>query len=97
MPKFAAEEHHRHDVEKTVHDAGATHIRVRRRADVLTLESEVSGSVFPHARLRRVAVSLWIIQMPSRGAWQPTPFRGRLPEMLGVLLTELSPWLAPVD
>jgi hypothetical protein len=97
MPKFAAEEHHRRDVEKTVRDAGATHIHVRRRSDVLTLESVSSGSTFPHARLKRVAVSLWIIQMPSRGTWQPTPFRGRLPEMLAILLSELRPWLAPID
>lgn len=96
MPKLSAEEHHRDDVEKSLHDAGATHLRVCRRGDMLTIESG-STTPFPHARLKRVAVSLWIIQMPARGAWQPTPFRGRLPELLATLLTELSPWLAPVD
>jgi hypothetical protein len=97
MPKFPAEDHHRNDVEAALHGAGATHLRVRRRGDVLTIESGPQSTAHPHARLRRVAVSLWIIQMPARGAWQPTPFRGRLPDLLSILLTELSPWLASLD
>jgi hypothetical protein len=97
MPKFSAEEHHREDVETALHDGGATHLRVRRRGDTLTIESGPKSDAYAHARLKRVAVSLWIIQMPARHAWQPTPFRGRLPELLSILLTELSPWLASVD
>ena len=97
MPKLSAEEHHREDVEKTLHDAGAAHLRVRRRGDTLTIESGPAATPFPRARLKRVAVSLWILQMPAGRAWQPTPFRGRLPELLSTLLTELSPWLAPFD
>lgn len=97
MPTFSVEAHHCEEVERILHDAGADHLRARRRGDKLTIESGSTRGAVPHARLKRVAVHLWIIQMPAGRSWQPTPFRGRLPEMLSILLEELSPWLAPVD
>ena len=97
MPTFSVETHHDEEVERVLHDAGADHLRARCRGDKLTIESGSTGAAVSHARLKCVVVHLWIIQMPAGRTWQPTPFRGRLPEMLSILLDELSPWLAPVD
>ena len=47
-----------------------SHLRVRRRADLLTLESGPTRDPFPHARLRRDTVHLWRLEMATHtGRW----------------------------
>jgi hypothetical protein len=60
-----------------------SHLRVRRRADALTLESGPETDPDKHVRFRRVAVHLWIAEVASHtGRWQPSGLRGRLDELL---------------
>lgn len=63
------------------------HLRVRRRAALLTLESGDSSEPLPHARLRRVAAKAWQLEMANHmGRWQPTPFHGPRDELVEVLI-----------
>jgi hypothetical protein len=73
-----------------------SHLRVRRRGDLLTLESGPPAAPRPHARLRRVTVHLWYLEMPaSSNRWNLTPFRDQLKALLE-MLAERFPWtLAP--
>ena len=72
------------------------HLRVRRRGDLLTLESGPAEAPCRHARLRRVTVHLWRLEMPtSSSRWELTPFRDQLKVLLQMLV-EQFPWaLAP--
>ena len=63
------------------------HLRVRRRAALLTLESGEPSDPLPHARLRRVAPNVWQLEIANHmGRWQPTPFQGPRDEILEVLV-----------
>lgn len=76
-------------------DPGLGHLRVRRRGDLLTLESGPSEAPRRHARLRRVTVHLWRLEMPASNRWELTPFQDQLKALLQ-MLTEYFPWtLAP--
>jgi hypothetical protein len=69
------------------------HLRVRRRADLLTLESGPARDPVRHARLRRVSVHYWTIECATHtGGWEKTGFRGPMAEMLEVLTTSI-PWV----
>jgi hypothetical protein len=76
---------------------GATHLRVRRRADLLVLESGPLEDPIPHARLRRDTVHLWRLEFAThRGTWERTEFRGPRQELLD-LITDAFPWtIAPI-
>jgi hypothetical protein len=73
-----------------------SHLRVRRRGDLLALESGPAEAPRHHARLRRVAVHLWRLEMPtSSSRWELTPFQDQLKVLLEMLI-ENFPWtLAP--
>lgn len=73
---------------------GLNHIRVRRRGDLLTLESGPKDNPFPHARFRRDTVHLWRLEMPTGGGhrWERTPMRSSLDELLGKVI-ESFPWM----
>ena len=75
---------------------GLNHLRVRRRGDLLLLESGSAEVLRRHARLRRVTVHLWRLEMPtSSSRWDLTPFRDQLKVLLEMLV-EQFPWtLAP--
>lgn len=77
-------------------DPGLSHLRVRRRGDLLILESGSPEAPRRHARLRRVTVHLWRLEMPtSTNRWELTPFRDQLKALLEMLI-EYFPWtLAP--
>jgi hypothetical protein len=71
------------------------HLRVRRRGDLLTLESGPPDCPRRHARFRRATVHLWCLEMPCSTGWNTTPFRDQL-EVLLEMLVQLFPWtLAP--
>ena len=73
-----------------------SHLRVRRRGDLLTLESGPAESPRRHARLRCVTVHLWRLEMPtSSNRWELTPLRDQLKVLLEMLVYQF-PWtLAP--
>jgi hypothetical protein len=77
---------------------GLEHLRVRRRADLLTLESGDEHAPIPHARFRRATVHLWTLECATHtGRWERTGFRGPLPQLFE-LLTSTLPWVvAPVE
>jgi len=63
------------------------HLRVRRRAAVLTIESGTSERPVAHARIRRQAAKIWQLEMATHtGRWQPTPFCGSRDELVEVLV-----------
>lgn len=74
------------------------HIRVRRRADLLILESGSRRDPLPHARLRRVSAQSWRLEVPThRGRWESTPFRDDLVTLLKMLSRDFAWTLAPID
>lgn len=97
MPRFQADARDAHAVEAffALHpDLG--HLRVRRRGELLTLESGPPDAPHRHARLRRVSVHLWRLEMPdSSTGWSVTPWRDQLKVLLDLLVRQF-PWtLAP--
>jgi hypothetical protein len=59
MPKVLAEDGHIDQVTKTfaTYD-GLEHLRVRRRADLVVVESGPAKDPIPHARFRRIAAHI---------------------------------------
>lgn len=99
MATLRAEEDHLEDVEDFLaRRKGLKHLRARRRADSIILESGSSGAVSSHARLRRVSVHRWTLDMPNHlGRWEPTPYEAALEALLTQLVRDF-PWaLAPVS
>lgn len=72
------------------------HLRVRARADLLTLESGPEDNPFRHARLRRVMVQYYQLEMPTNSRWELTPFRGPMEEVVAILVDEFGWTLEPV-
>jgi hypothetical protein len=77
---------------------GLGHLRVRRRADLLTLESGPEDEPIPHARLRRVSAQHWTLECATHtGRWEKTGFRDTLENLLDLLISTL-PWVvAPIE
>lgn len=90
--KFRAEREHTQDVEAFLRTKrGLTHLHVRHRADLITIESGPEGGRSPHARLRRVGVHRWQLEMATHsGRWQSTPLRATLDELLDVLVDDFG-------
>ncbi len=77
---------------------GLGHLRVRRYADLLTLESGSKDDPIPHVRFRSSSVHLWTLECATpTGRWERTGFRNTLPRLLDLLVTTL-PWtIAPIE
>ena len=92
MPRHQTEPHHLQSVEEFLRgQAGLEHLRPRSRADVITLESGSPEDSYPHARVRRVGVHLWRLEMPTRsGRWELTPIRGPLSDVLTSLISDFG-------
>jgi hypothetical protein len=94
---FTVEDHHAQVILTHLAEyEGLEHVRARRRADLLTLESGPPDDAVPHTRFRRIGVHRWQIEMPLRGGgWDRTPMRGLLPVVLEVVITQFPWMLAP--
>jgi hypothetical protein len=98
MAKFAAEDYHAEELQEDLAARGFKHLRVRRRGGLLTIESGSKTDPVPRARLRRDAVHLWILEMPTQTErWELTPFRAQLSDLLELLTTQFSWALAPLE
>jgi hypothetical protein len=77
---------------------GLGHLRVRRRADLLTLESGPEDDPWPRARLRRLSARQWALECATHTArWEKTGFHGTLPDLLDLLVSTF-PWIvAPLE
>jgi hypothetical protein len=93
MAKLTAEQHEADALESFLHEQGLTHLRVRRRGDLLIIESASPDDAIQHARLRRVTTQYWQLEMSARPKrWEPTPFRGARAEVQQ-LLVDSFPWM----
>ena len=73
------------------------HLRVRRRGDVLTLESGPADDPVRHARFRRVSLRDWALEMATHtGRWKPTGVRGKLADVLDTLANDFGWALTPI-
>lgn len=77
---------------------GLGHLRVRRRADLLTLESGPKTDPISHVRFRRSSVHYWTLECATHtGRWERTGYRDTLPRLLELLVATL-PWtIIPIE
>jgi hypothetical protein len=62
---------------------------VRQRSDLVIIESGPKNDPIPHARFRRVAVHIWVLEMATHTSrWQPSGERGLLEKLLDALITQ---------
>src|SRR5262245_5013131 len=89
MPNFRAEQDHADIVrEGLAAYEGLEHLRVRHRSDLVVIESGPKDDPIPHARFRRVAVHIWLLEMAShKGRWEPSGERGQLEQLLDALVS----------
>ena len=75
--------------------SGATsrHLRLRKRADTIVIESGPPGDAYPHLRVRKLSAKNWGIDAATHtGRWEPMPFQAPLLELLATV-AESFPWL----
>ena len=79
------------------HD-GLSHLRVRRRGSLLTIESGPDDDAWPHARLRREGVHLWRLEFPAHGGrWDSTPMRSQMPALVEMLVSQFGWMLSDIS
>lgn len=98
MPAMRAEGAHVADLQlQLARRPALQHLRVRRRGDALVLESGPDSDAVKHARFRRVAAHLWILEIATHtGRWQSSGLRGRLDELLAALVDDFGWILTPI-
>jgi hypothetical protein len=75
-----------------------THLRTRHRADVVTIESGPIDDPVAHARLKRVGVHLWVLEIADhRGRWESAPVRATLEATLAALVSDFGWVLTYID
>ena len=73
------------------------HLRCRKRADTIVIESGPADDPFPRLRLRKLAARNWGVDASTHTArWERMPFQGPLPELLP-MVAESFPWLLAPD
>jgi hypothetical protein len=92
MPKLLAEDSHvAHVTQALAAYEGLEHLRVRRRADLVVVESGHAADPVPHARFRRVAAHIWVLEMATHsGRWQPSGVRGALDRLVEALIHDFG-------
>ncbi len=98
MPKHQAEKSDAAQVERFLRDRGLRHLRARHRGDLVTIESGPAKDPWPHARLRRVGVHVWQLEMATHtGRWEPTPLRGLQEQLLSMLVDKFGWTLQSIE
>ena len=96
--RLRAESGHTRAVADYLHEHGLTHLHVRQRAALITIESGPTGEQVPHARLRRIGANRWQLEMATHTArWQPTPIQASLEEVLTILVHDFGWTLQPIE
>jgi hypothetical protein len=97
MPKVLAEDRHVAQVAQVFAlYEGLEHLRVRRHADLVVVESGQAEDPIPHARFRRTAAHLWVLEMANHTArWQPSGARGALDGLVEALINDFGWTLSP--
>ena len=97
MAKFIAQEFDAQAVQCYLHEtAKLEHLRARRRADLVVIESGPLEDPWPRARLRRVGVHQWRLEMATHtGRWETTPFQAQRDEVLRLLVESFGWTLTP--
>lgn len=74
------------------------HLRCRKRANTLVIESGPADDAFPRLRLRKLASKNWGVDASTHtGRWEAMPFQGPLLELLPMVVDRF-PWLLePID
>jgi hypothetical protein len=73
--------------------ARLTHLRCRRRADTVVIESGPTGDSVPHIRLRKLGARIWATEAATHtGRWERMPLRGPIVENLQAI-ADTFPWL----
>ena len=73
--------------------SGLTHLRCRKRASTIVIESGPSRDAIPHIRFRKLGVHIWAADAATHsGRWEHMPVRGKLTENLQ-LIADAFPWL----
>ena len=92
MPKLSADELDLHrDREFFAQHKDLAHLRVRKRADLLVIESGPLHDPVHHARLRRSTKHWWTLEMATHtGRWEPTPLRATRDELLQMLVDQFG-------
>lgn len=92
MPKVLAEDGHVDQVARAFATyEGLDHLRVRRRADLVVVESGHADDPIAHARFRRVAARVWVLEMATHaGRWQPSGVRGALEPLVEALIQDFG-------
>ena len=97
MPKHQARSSDATEVTAFLRGRGMRHLRARHRADLVTIESGPTKDPWPHARLRRVGVHIWQLEMATHtGRWEPTPLRGPQDQRLTMLVDQFGWTLQPI-
>jgi hypothetical protein len=91
VPKPRAGPEDADEVLDLLRQGGYARATARVRSDLVTLLT-LEPEPWPLARFRRVAVHLWLLEMPTHtNRWQPTPYRAPLDVLVDKLVTEF-PW-----
>ena len=99
MPEFHADEGDAEDLRELLHrDPDLRHLRVRKRADLLTVESGAKDDPVRHVRLRHVTLHKWTLEIATHmGVWQFTGERGLMKDIVN-FVRQQCPWvLQPVE
>ena len=93
MPKHLAQESDARIVRTELRRPGLRHLRVRRRSDLVTVESGPERDPIRHVRFRRDSVHLWILEIATHtGRWEKTPYRNLLPKLVELVI-DAFPWV----
>lgn len=97
MTALRAEEAHLDDVEDFLEsDERLEHLRARRRGNAIIIEAGPRDDPSAHARLRRVSVHRWSLDIANHtGRWEPTPYTDQLESLLDLLVSNFSWVLVP--
>jgi hypothetical protein len=73
--------------------AGLGHLRCRKRADTVVIESGPKGDSVPHIRLRKLGTRVWTAEAATHtGRWEAMHLRGAITDNLATIAGTF-PWL----
>lgn len=98
MPKYQASTSDAAAVTAFLRDRGLGHLRSRHRGDLVIIESGPTKDPWPHARIRRVGVHIWQLELATHsGRWEATPLRGLTDRLLATLVDQFGWTLQPIE